>query len=78
MTIPPRHEGVEFDELFLTGGIEKKSILDVLWPQISFDDEIRYLLDDMADGLPSLLKLKTAPEPLGVDLVGHSEPEITF
>ena len=35
--------GIEADELFLTGGIEKKNILDVLKPQIFFDDQIGHL-----------------------------------
>jgi 5'-nucleotidase len=35
--------GIEFDELFLTGGIEKKSFLDILKPQIFFDDQIGHL-----------------------------------
>ena len=30
-----KHEGIEVDELFLTGGIEKKNILDVLKPKNS-------------------------------------------
>lgn len=38
-----RHEGIEVDELFLTGGIEKKNILDVLKPQIFFDDQLGHL-----------------------------------
>lgn len=38
-----KHEGIEVDELFLTGGIEKKNILDVLKPQIFFDDQLRHL-----------------------------------
>ncbi len=35
--------GIEADELFLTGGIEKKNILDVLKPQIFFDDQLGHL-----------------------------------
>lgn len=35
--------GLEADELFLLGGIEKKNILDVLRPQIFFDDQIGHL-----------------------------------
>ncbi len=31
---------IDTDELFLTGGIEKKNILDVLKPHIFFDDQI--------------------------------------
>ena len=38
-----KHHGVEVDELFLTGGIEKKNILDVLRPQIFFDDQLGHL-----------------------------------
>jgi 5'-nucleotidase len=34
---------IETDELFLTGGIEKKNILDVLKPHIFFDDQIGHL-----------------------------------
>ena len=38
-----KHLGIEVDELFLTGGIEKKNILDVLKPQIFFDDQLGHL-----------------------------------
>ncbi|MGC4250752.1 MAG: 5'-nucleotidase, partial [Sphingobium sp.] len=38
-----KHLGIEPDELFLTGGIEKKNILDVLKPQIFFDDQLGHL-----------------------------------
>jgi 5'-nucleotidase len=38
-----KHEGIEVDELFLTGGIEKRNILDVLRPQIFFDDQLGHL-----------------------------------
>lgn len=34
---------IEVDELFLTGGLEKKSFLDVLKPQIFFDDQLGHL-----------------------------------
>jgi len=34
---------IDTDELFLAGGIEKKNILDVLKPQIFFDDQIGHL-----------------------------------
>lgn len=34
---------IEVDELFLTGGIEKKNILDILKPQIFFDDQLGHL-----------------------------------
>ena len=35
--------GIEADELFLSGGIAKKNILDVLKPQIFFDDQLGHL-----------------------------------
>ena len=35
-------------------------------------------LDEIAEGLSSLLQLAAAPEPLGVNLVGHSPAEVTF
>lgn len=38
-----KFQGIEVDELFLTGGIEKKNILDVLKPQIFFDDQLGHL-----------------------------------
>lgn len=38
-----KHLGLEADGLFLTGGIEKKNILDVLKPHIFFDDQIGHL-----------------------------------
>lgn len=38
-----KHQGIEIDELFLTGGIDKKNILDVLKPQIFFDDQLGHL-----------------------------------
>lgn len=38
-----KHLGLEPDELFLTGGIEKKGFLDVMKPQIFFDDQIGHL-----------------------------------
>lgn len=38
-----KHLGLETDELFLTGGIEKKNILDIMKPQIFFDDQLRHL-----------------------------------
>ena len=34
---------IDTDELFLAGGIEKKNILDILKPQIFFDDQIGHL-----------------------------------
>jgi 5'-nucleotidase len=38
-----KHLGIKTDELFLTGGIEKKNILDILKPQIFFDDQLGHL-----------------------------------
>lgn len=38
-----KHLGIEADELFLTGGIEKKNILDIMKPQIFFDDQLGHL-----------------------------------
>jgi 5'-nucleotidase len=38
-----KHLGLEPDELFLTGGIEKKNFLDVIKPQIFFDDQLGHL-----------------------------------
>lgn len=38
-----KHLGLTADELFLTGGIEKKNFLDVIKPQIFFDDQIGHL-----------------------------------
>ena len=35
--------GIEADELFLAGGIEKKNILDIMKPQIFFDDQLGHL-----------------------------------
>lgn len=35
--------GVSVDELFLTGGIEKKNFLDVIRPQMFFDDQLGHL-----------------------------------
>lgn len=43
MMITLRHKGIEVDELFLTGGIEKKNILDILKPQIFFDDQLGHV-----------------------------------
>ena len=44
---------IETDELFLTGGIEKKKILDVLKPHIFFDDQIGHLAP-ASDNTPSV------------------------
>jgi len=38
-----KHHGIETDELFLAGGIEKRNILDILCPQIFFDDQLGHL-----------------------------------
>ena len=35
-------------------------------------------LDEIAEGLSTVLQLSKTPEPLGVDLVGHSPAEVTF
>ncbi len=35
--------GITVDELFLTGGIEKKNFLDVIQPQMFFDDQLGHL-----------------------------------
>lgn len=44
---------IDTDELFLTGGIEKKNILDVLKPHVFFDDQIGHLAP-AADSTPSV------------------------
>lgn len=44
---------IDTDELFLTGGIEKKNILDVLRPHIFFDDQVGHLAP-AADSTPSV------------------------
>ncbi|MCI0560649.1 MAG: 5'-nucleotidase [Nitrososphaera sp.] len=44
---------IDTDELFLTGGIEKKNVLDVLKPHIFFDDQIGHLTP-AADSTPSV------------------------
>ena len=38
-----KNYNIDTDELFLTGGIEKKNFLDVLQPQIFFDDQLGHL-----------------------------------
>ena len=38
-----REAGIDIDELFLLGGIEKKRVLEVLRPHIYFDDQIDHL-----------------------------------
>ena len=35
-------------------------------------------LDEIAEGLSAVLQLSPEPEPLGIDLVGHSPAEVTF
>lgn len=44
---------IDTDELFLTGGIEKNNILEVLKPHIFFDDQIGHLTP-AADSTPSV------------------------
>lgn len=44
---------IDTDELFLTGGIEKKNILEVLKPHVFFDDQIGHLTP-AADSTPSV------------------------
>ena len=39
-----KNYNIDTDQLFLTGGIEKKNILDVLKPQIFFDDQLENLV----------------------------------
>lgn len=45
--------GIDTDELFLLGGIEKKKVLDVLKPHIFFDDQIGHL-ERAASSIPSV------------------------
>ena len=42
---------IDVDELFLTGGLEKKGFLDVLKPQIFFDDQLGHL-EPASEGTP--------------------------
>ena len=35
--------GMEADEVFLLGGIEKKRVLDILRPHLFFDDQMAHL-----------------------------------
>ncbi len=44
---------IDTDEMFLLGGIEKKNILDVLKPQIFFDDQIGHL-EPASENTPSI------------------------
>lgn len=45
--------GIDTDELFLLGGIEKKRVLDVLKPHIFFDDQIGHL-EPASESTPSV------------------------
>ena len=45
--------GIDTDELFLLGGIEKKKVLDVLKPHIFFDDQIGHL-EPASASIPSV------------------------
>ena len=45
--------GIDADELFLLGGIEKKRVLDVLKPHIFFDDQIGHL-EPASESTPSV------------------------
>ncbi len=45
--------GIDADELFLLGGIEKKRVLDILKPHIFFDDQIGHL-EPAAESTPSV------------------------
>lgn len=45
--------GIDTDELFLLGGIEKKRVLDILKPHIFFDDQIGHL-EPAAESTPSV------------------------
>ena len=45
--------GIDADELFLLGGIEKKRVLDVLQPHIFFDDQIGHL-EPVSESTPSV------------------------
>ena len=45
--------GIDTDELFLLGGIEKKRVLDVLKPHIFFDDQLGHL-EPAAESTPSV------------------------
>ncbi len=44
---------IDTDEMFLLGGIEKKNILDILKPQIFFDDQIGHL-QPASENTPSI------------------------
>ena len=59
---------IDTDELFLTGGIEKKNILDVLKPHIFFDDQIGHLAP-ASDSTPSV------HVPFGIKNVLKVKPE---
>ena len=45
--------GVDPDELFLLGGIEKKNVLDILKPHLFFDDQIGHL-EPASEDTPSV------------------------
>jgi 5'-nucleotidase len=55
--------GIDADELFLLGGIEKKLVLDVLKPHIFFDDQIGHLE-------PASVSTPSVHVPFGVANVG--------
>lgn len=38
-----KEQDIEVDELFLTGGVEKKNYLDIMKPNIFFDDQLGHL-----------------------------------
>ncbi len=48
-----RSEGIEDDELFLAGGIEKKNILGIMKPQIFFGDQLGHF-EPAAENTPWL------------------------
>lgn len=45
--------GIDPDELFLLGGIEKRNVLDILKPHLFFDDQIGHL-ESAAEDTPSV------------------------
>ena len=45
--------GIDPDELFLLGGIEKKNVLDILKPHLFFDDQIGHL-EPASEDTPSV------------------------
>ncbi len=48
-----KEAGIDPDELFLLGGIEKKNVLDVLKPHLFFDDQIGHL-EPASEDTPSV------------------------